>query len=103
MITGVDNNRDGANFDLPVGVATVNSARYSDFSQVDLRVSKKIKLGKRSQIELIAEAFNIFNDKNPSVYVENQASSTFGTPTRYAGDFRQGEQRLAQFGLRLDF
>ena len=25
------------------------------------------------------------------------------TPTRYAGDFGQREQRLAQFGLRLDF
>jgi hypothetical protein len=103
VITGVDNNRDGANFDLPPGVATVNSARYSDFSQVDLRLSKKFKLGSRSRIEVIAEIFNMFNDKNPNVFVESMASSTFGKPTRYSGDFRQGEQRLAQFGLRLDF
>ncbi len=103
VITGVDNNRDGANFDLPPGVATVNSARYSDFSQVDLRVSKKFKLGSRSRIELIGEVFNMFNDKNPNNYVENMASSTFAQPTRYSGDFRQGEQRLAQLGLRLDF
>ena len=90
-------------WDLPPGVETLNSARGSDFSQFDLRVSKDFHFGRKTQVQLIAEVFNVFNDKNPNVFVENMASTTFGTPTRYAGDFRQGEQRLAQFGLRLQF
>ncbi len=103
VISGVDGNRDGLVWDLPAGVETLNSARGADFSQFDLRVSKDFRFGRKAQVQLIAEVFNILNDTNPNVFVENMASATFGTPTRYAGDFRQGEQRLAQFGLRLQF
>jgi hypothetical protein len=31
------------------------------------------------------------------------ASSRFGQPSRFAGDFRQSEQRLFQLGLRFEF
>jgi hypothetical protein len=30
-------------------------------------------------------------------------SATFGQPTTFSGDFRRGEQRIAQLGLRLEF
>jgi hypothetical protein len=54
-------------------------------------------------LELIGEVFNVTNDNNPNTYVANQTSALFGQPTRFAGDFRQSEQRLAQLGLRLEF
>jgi outer membrane receptor protein involved in Fe transport len=102
-ITGVDNNRDGTNFDLPADCATVNCRRGSDFSQLDVRVAKKFHFGGHTAFELVAEGFNLFNDKNPTTFVENMSSSTFGQPTKYSGDFRQGEQRLFQIGARFEF
>ena len=103
IITGVDNNRDGTNRDLPPGVATLNSGRGADFSQLDVRVSKKIRLGSRAGVELIGEGFNVLNNDNPTTYVASMTSALFGQPTRFAGDFRQSEQRLFQLGVRLEF
>lgn len=103
IITGFDDNRDGATNDIPSTAETQNSGRGSDFSQLDLRVAKRFSLGSRARVEVIAEMFNVFNDTNPGGYVGNMRSATFGQPTNYSGDFRRGEQRIAQLGLRLDF
>ncbi len=103
IITGFDDNRDGATNDIPSTAETQNSGRGSDFSQLDLRVAKRFSLGSRARVEVIAEMFNVFNDTNPGGYVGNMRSATFGQPTTYSGDFRRGEQRIAQLGLRLDF
>jgi hypothetical protein len=104
ITTGFDDNRDGATNDIPASADTQNTGRGSDFSQLDLRLAKKFTFGaSRARMELIAEMFNVFNDTNPGGYVGNMRSATFGQPTNYAGDFRRGEQRLAQLGLRLDF
>jgi hypothetical protein len=104
VILGVDTNRDGTTTnDLPPGVTSYNSARGSDYSQFDLRVSKTFNLGKQARFVLIGEVFNLFNDTNPGVYVTNMQASNFGQPTQYAGDFQRGEQRLAQFGVRFEF
>ena len=103
IITGVDNNRDGTNRDLPPGVTTLNSGRGADFKQLDVRVSKKFRFGGHTQFELIGEGFNLTNAINPTTYVASQASSSFGQPTRFAGDFRQSEQRLFQIGARFEF
>lgn len=104
VLAGTDLNRDGTNRDLPPGVATLNSARGADFKQLDVRVSKKFKFGTRGTgLELIAEGFNLTNAENPGGYVANLTSTAFGTPTTFAGDFRQSEQRLFQLGLRLEF
>jgi hypothetical protein len=103
IITGVDNNLDGRNYDLPAGVETLNSGRGESFFQFDMRLSKRFKLGSRLGAELIAEGFNLTNDSNPGVYVANQTLATFGTPTQFAGDFQRGEQRLFQLGARLEF
>ena len=48
VITGFDDNRDGATNDIPSTVETQNAARGSDFSQLDLRIAKKFSLGSRS-------------------------------------------------------
>ncbi len=103
VLTGTDDNRDGLVRDLPAGVETLNSGRGADFKQLDLRISKKFRLGARAGVEVIAEGFNLTNADNPNTYIANQNDPQFGQPTRFAGDFRQTEQRLAQIGVRLDF
>ncbi len=106
VLTGTDDNRDGLTTnDLPAGVETYNAFRGSGFSQLDMRVAKRFALGPKAGFQLIAEGFNLFNAKNPaaSSFVQAQTASNFGQPTLFAGDFQQGEQRLAQFGIRFDF
>ena len=103
IITGLDGNRDGLVWDLPAGVKTLNSGRGANFKQLDLRVSKKFRFGQRTAFELIGEGFNLTNATNPNTYVASQTSTLFGQPTRFAGDFRQSEQRLFQIGARFEF
>ena len=103
IITGFDDNLDGATNDIPTTAETQNSGRGSDFLQLDLRIAKRFSLGSRARIEAIAEMFNVTNDTNPGGYVGNMRSATFGQPTTFSGDFRRGEQRIAQLGLRLEF
>jgi hypothetical protein len=93
----IPNCQDGFTLDLPAGVTHVNSGRGAKFSQLDARVGKEFTFGAGVGIELIAEAFNIFNSKNPSGYISS------GTATRFAGDPNQGEQRLFQLGTRVHF
>jgi outer membrane receptor protein involved in Fe transport len=102
-ITGTDDNRDGLIWDLPADAKTLNSGHGADFSQLDVRISKKIRLGSRAGLELIGEGFNLFNEDNPNTYVANMLDPNFGNPTRFAGDFRQSEQRLFQIGARIEF
>jgi hypothetical protein len=103
VISGVDTNKDGTNFDLPAGVTTLNSARGADYKQLDVRLSRLVTLKKAMRFEVIAEGFNVTNAQNPTGFVASQASSSFGKPTRYAGDFQAGEQRLFQLGVRFEF
>jgi hypothetical protein len=110
---GKDLNGDGMAFDLKPGVTEVNSLRGHSFSQFDLRLSREFKLKGEIGIELIAEVFNLFNTKNPAAYRGNcgwnaekktcDNTDSYRQPSSYAGDYLQGEQRLAQFGLRFHF
>lgn len=99
----------GYAFDLPPGVSHVNIKRGSSFSQLDLRASKQFWFAKDIGLEVLAEVFNVLNVKNPAGYVgnilakDNQGQSLFATPSTYAGDPGQGEQRLLQLGLRVHF
>ena len=103
-ITGVDNNRDGFNFDLPADCALINCRRGSDFTQLDMRVSKRFRLGGNTAFELIAEGFNILNDTQPGdLRREHDARVSSASPRRFAGDFGQSEQRLFQLGVRFEF
>jgi hypothetical protein len=79
--------------------------RGHDFSQLDLRLSKLFNIGPVG-LEVIAEVFNLFNQTNPAGYtvVFDAAGNPTGIkPTVFAGDPLQGEQRLAQLGLRIRF
>jgi len=67
-------------------------------------VSYDIKLPGAARVSVIGEAFNLFNAKNPAFAVtQNQLSTSFMQPNAFAGDFQQGEQRLAQVGFRFAF
>ena len=105
IYTATDPNHDGFRFDLPPGVSHVNQARGSSFSQLDLRLSKVFNIGPVG-LELIGEVFNLFNEKNPASYTVlfDSAGNPIGTKaTAFAGDPLQGEQRLAQLGVRIRF
>jgi hypothetical protein len=93
----VPNCKDGYAFDLPSGVSHVNSERGASFTQTDVRVGKEFKFAGNYGVELIGEAFNLFNAKNESGFRSD------GTPSRFAGDPLQGEQRLFQLGVRFTF
>jgi len=101
-----DLNGDGFKLDLPPGVSGVNTARGASFSQFDLRLSKDFTFGPVG-LELIAEVFNLFNEKNPNAYTldfdPNTGLPIGAHPTAFAGSPLQGEQRLAQLGLRVKF
>ncbi len=104
IFTTSDPNQDGFRYDLLPG-GSVNSVRGHDFSQLDLQLSKIFNIGPVS-LELIADIFNVFNETNPSGYTvvfDANGNPTGLKPTVYAGDPLQGEQRLAQLGVRLRF
>ncbi len=103
IYSGVDLNGDGFVIDLPPGVAHVNSGRGASFSQLDLRASKVFKFTGSVSLEALAEVFNVFNGTNPASFVGNRSANNFGQATSFSGDPLQGEQRLAQFGLRIRF
>jgi hypothetical protein len=128
-IEGVDLNGDGNNNDnTPMayrytglaanGVATyvqtgpcttVDCSRRAPFSQLNMRVSRSFRLAGSSRIEAIAEVFNLFNARNPSIPLSTTRTkagvplSTFMQPTAYAGDVGQPEQRVGQVGIRITF
>ncbi|MEO8033130.1 MAG: TonB-dependent receptor [Acidobacteriota bacterium] len=93
----IDLNGDGYNNDVAPG-HTVNDARGASSSQVDLRLSKEFRFMSNFGIEAIAEVFNLFNEKNPAKF------NRLGQPSAWAGtDPSQGDQRVAQLGLRVKF
>jgi hypothetical protein len=103
---------DGYNFDLAPGVTHVNSLRGGSFSQFDVRVSKDFKFFNNYGVEVIGEIFNLLNAKNPANFNGNCSvdaagkctfSGGFGQASTFAGDPGQGEQRLAQLGIRFTF
>jgi hypothetical protein len=101
-IVANDPNHDGFRLDLAPG-ATPNGRRGAAFKQLDVRVAKEFTFGGHYGVELIAEVFNLTNSKNPAGFNGTRGTATFGQATKFAGDPGQGEQRLAQLGLRLKF
>jgi len=134
LIDGRDLNRDGDTLDIPseafavetVDAATgkstvkslgacntINCGRGWPQSQMNLRVSKLFRLAGRSNIEAIAEVFNLFKAINPSAGTTTNRRVTLPTtglpdptllqPTTFSGDFQRPEQRVGQIGVRFSF
>jgi hypothetical protein len=100
---GKDLNGDGFAFDLPSDVSRVNTLRGKSFSQTDVRAAKAFRFFGNYGVELIGEIFNLFNSKNEAGFIGNRLAKNYQQPTKFAGDPLQGEQRLAQLGLRVTF
>jgi hypothetical protein len=98
IITGNDDNNDTYISDRPAGVER-NSGRGATLWTVNLRLAKAIAIGP-TNLNLIVEAFNVFNHVNPTNYIGNMQSPLFGKPTAAAsGAFGP---RQIQFGIRWD-
>ena len=104
--------KDGYNFDLAPGVSHVNSLRGPSFSQFDVRLAREFKFFHNYGVEVIGEIFNLLNAKNAANFNGNcRVDATgkctftggFGQAGTFAGDPGQGEQRLAQLGVRVTF
>lgn len=96
-LAGHDVNGDAFSNDLDPSVSHVNTERGDSFNQIDVRVGKEFRFGSTYGIEVIGEIFNLLNSDNPDNFVSS------GEPQAYAGDPGQGEQRLAQLGVRVRF
>jgi hypothetical protein len=72
---------------------------------VSLRVSRQFRVGSRTNIEALVEAFNLFNTRNDIARVTVFGSGAY--PTNPAPNFNQitvvGDPRSLQFGLRFTY
>ncbi|MFB3854430.1 MAG: TonB-dependent receptor domain-containing protein [Vicinamibacterales bacterium] len=84
------------NFTKRVGNLPRNYATGPGFIQVDLRVSKIVRLA-GTRFELFGEAFNLTNLRNDNNPSSSLNSATFGKVTSW------GSPREIEFGLRFDF
>ncbi|MBI3493761.1 MAG: TonB-dependent receptor [Acidobacteria bacterium] len=69
--------------------------------KVDLRVSKRVKLGGNLSVTGFAEVFNLFNHANYGGYVGQVDSVRFGQPAASSGNAYV--PRSGQLGFRFDF
>ena len=96
--TGNDDNLNGNFTDDYLPGKGRNSERAKSYSNVALRLSKVIHIGK-FDVELISEAFNLLNHVNYDAmsYVGNANSPNFGEPSIALAP------RRIQFGARISF
>ena len=113
LLAGADLNADRhSTTDRPPFIGR-NTGRGPNFWTVDLRVSRKIGLGERANLEVLAEAFNLFNRLN-FASVNNTVGATYAGPLNPSGDkslnpsqplgftSAAGPRRF-QLGVRLNF
>jgi len=101
VLLGNDRNFDTNFNDRPVGVGR-NTGRGFDFASLDLRLSRRIRLTERVDLQLLAEAFNVLNRANLGV-----PNNTFGAGVQPLPRFGQPTQafdpRQFQFGMKVSF
>ena len=101
VLLGNDRNFDTNNNDRPIGLGR-NTGRGFDYASLDLRVSRKIRLSERIDLQLLAEGFNMLNRANFGV-----PNNTFGTGSTPLPAFGQPtaafDPRQFQFGMKLSF
>ena len=99
IVTGTDRNNDTNVNDRPVGIGR-NTGKGFNFASLDVRVSRQIRVSERFRLDVIAEAFNVFNRANYQIPNNTFGPGTvplpaFGRPTAAA------DPRQIQFGLRI--
>ena len=78
-------------------IAPLDSQRYSNFWNLDLRLAKDLKLAGRSSLGVALDVFNVFNDKTVLQRAPQQNSSA---PNRI---LEVVNPRILRLGLRLQF
>ena len=74
------------------------------FISQDVRLTRNVKITERLRLQLIGEAFNVFNISNLAGYSGTLSSPNYGVPTtRAGGTFGTGGPRSFQFAARLQF
>ncbi len=96
--TGADRNADTNVNDRPVGVGR-NTGEGFEFSSLDLRLSRRFAITGRLRVELLAEAFNVFNHANYQL-----PNNVIGTGTHATRGIRPGHRgrRSAADSARLE-
>jgi hypothetical protein len=104
ITTGTDSNGDGVLNDRPIGAGR-NTYEGDTISSVDLRITRAFSLGGTRKLQVIADAFNIFNTVNFTTYntvwgagaYPDAPNAAFGSPTL------ADDPRIIQFGIRYTF
>src|SRR5262249_17728727 len=122
LLAGADVNGDRhSTNDRPVGAAR-NTGEGPDYTSFDMRITKRIKVGERANLQVLAEGFNIFNrinyasldnivgprfDLTPGFTnfnvhgrALNPATGALATPLTFTSAF---PMRQFQFGVRIGF
>jgi hypothetical protein len=100
VTTGRDDNNNRTTNDRPIvdgKMIPPYSERGSNYFNIDLRLSKLVRLGQHRRLEVLWEMFNVTNRVNYGGYVGNQRSTNFGKPSYAMAPFQ------GQFGVRFDF
>ncbi|HEY6352613.1 MAG TPA: TonB-dependent receptor [Candidatus Angelobacter sp.] len=113
LLAGADLNGDNnSNTDRPPGAGR-NTGLGPNYFDIDARLSRRIKITERVSLQLMAEAFNLFNRTNYSG-VNNVVGPAFGPPFNVSGTNAVGPgvplgftsasaKREIQLGVRLAF
>lgn len=72
-----------------------NTGVRPGYASVDARLTRRVALGERVNLEVIAEVFNLFNRVN--IIDVNNNFTVAGVPTAAA------DPRQFQFGLKINF
>jgi outer membrane receptor protein involved in Fe transport len=114
LLAGADLNGDRhSTNDRPIGAAR-NTGLGPDFTDFDMRISRRFKMGERASLQLLAEGFNLANHVNfasvNNIVGPTVTGSTFNvsgrsdllpsTPLAFTSAF---PMRQLQFGLRIGF
>ncbi len=111
---------EGNGGDYRIPLAGRNSFRYPRFENIDLRLSRRFRLAERVNLEVLAEAFNLFNHVNPTglntgMYTMDSTSATpaikyvrdsNGNPTFGVANQASStlwRERQVQFAARINF
>lgn len=80
-----------------LGTLPRNAVEGPSFFSTDLSLSKSVKFTRSLKLQLRAEAFNVFNQKNYRSIETSVTNSNFGAVTDYEA------QRILQFGAKITF
>jgi hypothetical protein len=78
-----------------------NAFVMTSIKKLDLRLTRRFKLGSRARIDGILEVFNVLNTPNYQSYVTNLSATNYGAPS--ASSNIQYYPRMAQLGFRAAF